>query len=145
MGKSRHENNEAHDRKAKELKMVLVIESSTAQRQLVALTLEGSGFTVITAANGLDALKLLETFNVDMVIANLLMPDMMGFEFVINIKNKPDLLSLPIIMMTSIPIRLLNIDKYKGQIDEWIQKPVRPEQIRETIWKYFETPGRKHY
>ena len=71
-----------------------------------------------------------------MVIANLLMPEMSGFELASQIRKKTDYLSVPIIMMTSVPTRLLRIDRENGHIDEWIEKPVRPEQIRETIRKY---------
>jgi twitching motility two-component system response regulator PilH len=125
--------------------MVLVIESSAALRQMVTVELENSGFAAITANNGPDALKFLETFNVDMIIANLSMTDMSGVELASLIKRKPGYLSVPIIMMTNVPKKHLRIDKTNGHIDEWIEKPVRPEQIRETMQKYFETPGRKHY
>ena len=127
------------------LKLVLVIESSASLRQIMADELEDCGFVAITTDNCHDALELLETFCVDMVIANLHTPGMSGFELSTLIKGKPDYLSVPIIMMTSVPLSHLKTDKSNEHIDEWIEIPFRPEQIRETTQKYFETPGRKHY
>jgi DNA-binding response OmpR family regulator len=124
--------------------MVLTIEASASLRKLLSTEIEDMGLATITASNGDDALKLLDTFEVDMVIANLLMLEMSGFELASQIRRKTDYISVPIIMMTSIPIRLLRIDKANGHIDEWIEKPVSPGQIRETIQKYFETPKGKN-
>jgi len=123
------------DLKDRTKEMILIIEDSATLRELLAAEVEDMGYSAITTGNGHEALKLLETFSVNIVITGLLMPKMSGLMLAGRIRNIPSHLNTPIIMMTSASVNILNSEK-DDLANEWIEKPVRPERIRETVQRY---------
>jgi two-component system, chemotaxis family, sensor kinase CheA len=90
---------------------ILVVDDSITTRTLEQNILEAAGYIVTTAVNGLEALRLLENQRFDVVISDVQMPLVDGFELTRRIREQPQFRELPIILVTSLDSRE---DKEKG-------------------------------
>ncbi|KAF1006062.1 MAG: Chemotaxis protein CheA [Pseudomonas fluorescens] len=81
--------------------LVLVVDDSVTVRKVTSRLLERNGMNVLTAKDGVDALTLLEEHTPDLMLLDIEMPRMDGFEVAIQVRNDPRLKRLPIIMITS--------------------------------------------
>lgn len=80
---------------------VLVVDDDNTTRRLLSIYLKGSGFEVITAENGLDAIEKIGMNNVNLVITDLNMPYMDGIELVKSLRADPAWSHIPILMVTT--------------------------------------------
>jgi len=81
-------------------KTALLVEDNPALLDMLAKTLERAGFTVVTAVHGVDALAQLRALSVDIVVTDILMPELDGFELIRTLQAKwPE---LPIVAMSGI-------------------------------------------
>ena len=89
---------------------ILVVDDDSVIRELLVEVLEEeSGYEVIVAANGQAALDQLDQHEVDAVVCDVNMPVMDGFEFVRNVRAKPELHDLPVLMISA-AARLERVD-----------------------------------
>ena len=106
---------------------ILVAEDDKNTRRLMEAVLKEHGYHPILACDGLEALKLLDTHHVDLVILDIMMPGMDGYEFTRQLRATG--YTLPILMVTA---KLLPEDKRKGFIvgtDDYMTKPVDEEEM----------------
>ncbi|MBR6044328.1 MAG: response regulator transcription factor [Ruminococcus sp.] len=106
---------------------IMVVEDDINTRRLTADVLEENGYTVITAKDGAEALDLLEQKHVDLLIADIMMPRMDGYELTRQLRLAGN--SIPIIMVTA---KEAIADKKKGFIegtDDYMVKPVDEEEL----------------
>ena len=106
---------------------ILVAEDDNNTRRLMEAVLKEHGYHPILACDGLEALKLLDTHHVDMVILDIMMPGMDGYEFTRQLRATD--YTLPILMVTA---KQLPEDKRKGFIvgtDDYMTKPVDEEEM----------------
>ncbi len=87
---------------ANEQKEVLVVEDESYLRDLIADVLESDGHRARTAANGLDALRILEEHKPQLILLDLMMPIMDGLEFMTQIRKHEEWLDIPVIIITAI-------------------------------------------
>jgi len=80
---------------------VLIAEDSITTRSLLKNILEAAGFEVVTAVDGLDAFALLKTRRFDIVVSDVEMPRMDGFELVTKIRSDLKLSELPVVLVTA--------------------------------------------
>ena len=101
---------------------ILVAEDDKNTRRLMEAVLKEHGYHPILACDGLEALKLLDTHHVDLVILDIMMPGMDGYELTRQLRATD--YTLPILMVTA---KQLPEDKRKGFIvgtDDYMTKPV---------------------
>ena len=106
---------------------ILVAEDDKNTRRLMEAVLKEHGYHPILACDGLEALKLLDTHHVDLVILDMMMPGMDGYEFTRQLRATD--YTLPILMVTA---KQLPEDKRKGFIvgtDDYMTKPVDEEEM----------------
>lgn len=82
-------------------RLVMVVDDSKVVLRIVEKGLAEAGFRVITAENGKKALDLLDTIQPDLILSDIEMPDINGFDFCQAVHTNPDLSSMPIIAMSS--------------------------------------------
>ncbi len=82
-------------------RLVMVVDDSKVVLRIVEKGLAEAGFRVITAENGKKALNLLDTIQPDLILSDIEMPDINGFDFCGAVHTNPDLSSIPIIAMSS--------------------------------------------
>ncbi|KIC42738.1 chemotaxis protein CheY [Ruegeria sp. ANG-R] len=102
---------------------VLVVEDELAQREVLAYNLDAEGFRVTRAANGDEALLLVEEDRPDIIVLDWMMPNLSGIEVCRRLKTRPDTRSIPIIMLSA---RSEEVDKVRGLetgADDYVVKP----------------------
>jgi CheY-like chemotaxis protein len=110
-------------------KHILVVEDHEPMLGAIKSVLELSGYTVSTAVNGIDALQVLEATQPDLLIVDILMPEMNGYVFYEELQRHPACRSAPVIFLTSMAQRE---DIQKGRelgVDSYITKPFDPEDL----------------
>lgn len=101
---------------------ILVVEDDRHTRMLFQAVLEAENYTVRTAETGREALKLMEKEHIDLVVLDIMMPQMDGYEFTKALRDTNN--NLPILMVSA---RQLPEDKRKGFLvgtDDYMTKPV---------------------
>ncbi|QDQ26571.1 response regulator [Chitinimonas arctica] len=88
-----------------ERKSVLVAEDSITSRSLLKNILESAGYATTTAVDGIDALTLLRTSAFDLLVSDVEMPRMDGFDLISRIRQEPKLRELPVILVTALDSR----------------------------------------
>ena len=102
---------------------VLVVEDELAQREVLAYNLDAEGFRVTRAANGEEALLLVEEDRPDIIVLDWMMPNLGGVEVCRRLKTRPNTRSIPIIMLSA---RSEEVDKVRGLetgADDYVVKP----------------------
>ena len=106
---------------------ILVVEDDTNARKLMKAVLERAEYSVLTAVNGEDALAVLDTNHVDLILLDIMMPGMDGYAFTDELRSGGNM--VPILMVTA---KQLPADKKKGFLvgtDDYMTKPVDTEEM----------------
>lgn len=117
------------------LKVMIIDDSKTIRRTAEAL-LQKEGCEVITAVDGFDALSKIVETNPDIIFVDIMMPRLDGYQTCTMIKNHPEYLSKPVIMLSS---KDGLFDKARGRIvgsNEYLTKPFSKEDLFATISRY---------
>ena len=112
---------------------VLLAEDDRALRRFLEVVLERAGYKVIPASDGLEAMKLVLSSPVDVVITDVMMPSLSGHEFCRFLRNSPTLSHLPIILLSALERKDRN--QSAEQADAFLAKPVSGESLVECIEK----------
>lgn len=110
-------------------KKVLVVEDEKDILQLVTLYLEKDGFRVVTAMTGLEALKQVKTAKPDLVVLDLMLPEMDGLEVCKRLRSLPETAMLPIIMLTAKAEESDTIVGLELGADDYVTKPFSPKAL----------------
>lgn len=116
-------------------KSILTVDDSTSIRQLVRFTLEQSGYHVIEASDGQEALGELKQNAVDLVLTDLNMPNVDGIELIRQIRADSGLKFLPIVMLTTESQEKKKQEGKAAGATAWIVKPFKPEQLVAVVKK----------
>jgi DNA-binding response OmpR family regulator len=94
-------------------------------------------YNVLTATDGKAALSMIKKNRTDMVVLDIMMPEMDGIEVCRHMKNDEDLASIPIILLTA-KGQIIDIEKgFKAGIDAYIVKPFSPARLIDKIEELF--------
>ena len=115
---------------------ILAVDDSATVRKFVSVALSMQGFGVVTACDGMDALERLPNQHVDLIITDLNMPNMDGFEFIKALRENPTYKHLPVIILTSLTDEDSK-DRGAGLgVNSYIVKPFSLEKIQYEVSKY---------
>ena len=106
---------------------ILVVEDDTNARKLMKAVLERAEYSVLTTVNGEEALSLLDTNHVDLILLDIMMPGMDGYALTNELRAAGN--TVPILMVTA---KQLPADKRKGFLagtDDYMTKPVDTEEM----------------
>jgi two-component system chemotaxis response regulator CheY len=104
-------------------------------RQLVSFALKGAGYGVVEAVDGVDALRKLDANSVNMIIADINMPNMDGLELVRRVRENPAYRFVPIVLLTTESSDTRKQEGRTAGATGWIVKPFRPEQLVAVVKK----------
>ncbi len=124
-----------HDNRAR----VLLVEDDNALRRYVEVTLQRAGYEVLSAADGLEAMKLALTSAVDLVITDAMMPNLSGHELCRFLRNSPQLSRIPIIFLSGMERK--ESSEEEEYADAVFSKPVSAEDLTECVAELL--PARK--
>ena len=106
---------------------ILVIDDDKNTRLLLRAVLESEGYDVFTASDGAEGLALMDKTHIDLVVLDIMMPVMDGYEFTRLLRENDN--NLPILMISA---RMLPEDKHRGFIvgtDDYMTKPIDEEEM----------------
>jgi DNA-binding response OmpR family regulator len=123
----------------KENKHILCIEDEPEMIDLIRLILSRRGFNVVGAAGGKEGLEKARQNPPDLILLDLMMPDMDGWEVYQQIKADDRTKKVPVIVVTA---KAQSIDKVLGlhiaKVDDYIAKPFSPQELMESVDKVFD-------
>jgi CheY-like chemotaxis protein len=113
--------------------LIVLMEDDAATRTLVATVLKKDGHEVLAAENGVQGLSLVEESRPALIISDVQMPQMTGFQMLGILRQSPALASIPVILLTSLQERAhMRIGMTTGA-DDYITKPFKPMELREAV------------
>ena len=114
---------------------ILTIDDSKTMRDMLMLTLAEAGFDVLQAVDGQDGLDLLVKERVDVIITDINMPRMDGYEVIRQLRRKPEHKGTPILVLTTeSEAEKKNLAREVGATG-WLVKPFDPDRLVETVRK----------
>ena len=117
---------------------ILIVEDIDEIRENACELLELNGFDVITAHNGAVALEMLTSCEVDLILSDIIMPDMDGFEFLDNLRKDPKVKDIPFIYMSASVQEKEKQMAFEKGISGFIHKPFFEEEMLDAIQKALE-------
>lgn len=116
-------------------KKILTVDDSKTMRDMVSFTLKGAGFEVVEAEDGVDALKVLDTTKVDLIITDINMPNMDGVTLVKRVRGGSTHRSVPILVLTTEGGDQKKADGRAAGATGWIVKPFTPDKLVQVVNK----------
>lgn len=112
---------------------ILIVDDQPELLMGIQMTLEAAGYTVVTAQDGHLALERLMRESVDLILADIAMPELNGYELFDRVRADPRLLRIPFIFLTA---RSMDSDIRYGKslgVDDYLTKPFKPEDLLAVI------------
>jgi DNA-binding response OmpR family regulator len=109
--------------------VILVVDDHVAVLESMTVTLEAEGYRVLTAQDGMQALSILESQPVDLILADISMPRMNGYQLLERIRANPAWVTIPYLFLTA---RAMDSDVRYGKelgADDYLTKPIEPEDV----------------
>ena len=109
--------------------LILVVDDHQLSRELLKEYLAGAGYDVLEAADGQQALKILDETSPDLVLLDIIMPKVDGYEVCESIKGNPQTTLLPIIMVTGLDDFDAKMKALSLGADDYINKPIAEQEL----------------
>ncbi|MFZ0287437.1 MAG: HD domain-containing phosphohydrolase [Terriglobales bacterium] len=103
---------------------ILVADDQAANLELFDELLSSEGFNVLTAADGASALEHLNLVNIDLVLLDVMMPELNGFEVCAKIKANPETYLIPVVLVTALSDKQDRIEGIRVGADDFLSRPV---------------------
>jgi chemosensory pili system protein ChpA (sensor histidine kinase/response regulator) len=119
----------------------MIVDDSITVRRVMERFLERNGMRVVTAKDGIDAISVLQDAKPDIILLDIEMPNMDGYEFATHVRNDERVSDVPIIMITS---RVG--DKHRARaieigVNDYLGKPYQDEQLLNAIRRLLDEQG----
>src|SRR5262245_10004645 len=108
---------------------VLLVDDDPGILETVADLLMLSGYTVLTAADGTEALPMLDQHLPDVIVSDIMMPEMNGYEFFEAVRSKPQWAAIPFIFLTARGQHKDVAEGHRMGADAYLTKPFEPEDL----------------
>jgi two-component system, OmpR family, response regulator VicR len=124
------------------VKRIVCIEDEPEMIDLIQLILSRRGFEVVGASGGKEGLQVVRATHPDLVLLDLMMPDMDGWEVYQQLNAEESTRNIPVIIVTA---KAQNIDKVLGlhiaKVDDYIAKPFGPQELIDSVEKILNRPS----
>ena len=108
---------------------VLVVDDSESMRKVIIMTLVHAGYMVLDASDGVQALQVAKSHNIDIVLTDINMPKMDGIALIAELRTLPEYKSTPILTITT---ESSDVKKHAGKVSGatgWIVKPIDQDKL----------------
>jgi PAS domain S-box-containing protein len=120
---------------------ILVVEDNPVTRKLFRVTLESAGYAVEEAADGAEALEAVRRSAPALILQDLRLPDMSGFELVERMRKLPHAAETPVIAISGLIVGPEEAAIAAGRFHDFLAKPVEPSRLLQTVAGYVPRPG----
>ncbi|TVQ17333.1 MAG: DNA-binding response regulator [Leptolyngbya sp. DLM2.Bin15] len=108
---------------------LLLVDDEPGLREAVQAYLEDSGFTVHTASNASDGWAMLQHLSPDLIITDVMMPQVDGYQFLKQLREDPRFQTLPVVFLTARGMTSDRIQGYQAGCDAYLPKPFDPDEL----------------
>ncbi len=122
---------------------IMTVDDAKTMRSMIQTILENEGYTVITAEDGLDALKKLKTSQVDMAIVDFHMPNMNGTALLRELRQVPEYKNMPTLMLTTESSQFKKDKAKELGANGWLTKPFDPATLVNAVKALLKKHGNK--
>jgi putative two-component system response regulator len=109
---------------------ILIVDDEYSGRETLQSVLEGEGYNLVMAENGPQAIEKAKTVLPDVILLDVMMPGMTGFEVCERIRNDPQVAEIPIIILTALDDRDSMLTALKSGADDFVSKPFDRFELR---------------
>jgi CheY-like chemotaxis protein len=110
---------------------VLLVEDDRSLRRYLEVVLRRAGYDVAVAADGLEAMRVTLTSNVDIVVTDAIMPNLNGYELSRFLRSTPKLSHIPIVLLSALENQEIVREDHRA--DAYLSKPVSPDDLTECL------------
>ncbi|MGA9538472.1 MAG: response regulator [Desulfobacterales bacterium] len=114
---------------------ILVVEDHEDNRRIIHDLLTAHGFDVVEAVTGLEGVRAAERENPALILMDIQLPEIDGYEATRRIKSLPELKHIPIIIITSYALSGDDLKAYAAGCDDYVSKPYSPRKLLTKIGK----------
>lgn len=111
------------------MQKILLVDDDPDVVELLRLSLVAAGFSVIAAANGIDALKQARAHRPDLIVLDLVLPEMDGFTVCETLRKERATASIPILILTGLTSQLNRFSGLESGADDYVTKPVTVDEF----------------
>lgn len=125
---------------------ILVVDDDPDDLKMISMILQPEGYEVVTAENGREALEKVESEDPDLIILDVMMPELDGFAACAKLKSSPESKGIPVILLTAVAKRIQDT-KYpldgvlRAEAEEYLEKPTKPEDLLEVVGRMLRSFG----
>jgi two-component system cell cycle response regulator len=112
---------------------VLIVDDQAAGREVLEAVLDGQGYELAFAENGLSALAHAETLLPDLILLDVMMPDLDGYEVCRRLRSNPALAEVPVVMITALDDDAAIVRGLEAGADDYLAKPIRRNELRARV------------
>ena len=112
---------------------ILIVDDQRDLVESIGIALESAGYHVLSAGDGLTALDLMEREHVDLILADIAMPRMNGYQFYERVRENARWTAIPFLFLTA---RTMDSDVRYGKelgVDDYLTKPIQPEDLLASV------------
>ena len=113
--------------------LIVVMDDDAGTRMLVSQVLKKDGYDVLAAENGAKGLALIRDNKPDLVVSDVQMPEMDGFQVLQSVRADADLAATPVILLTSLAERCHMRHGMTTGADDYLTKPFTPQELRDAV------------
>jgi two-component system cell cycle response regulator DivK len=115
---------------------ILVVEDHEDNRRIIHDLLTAHGFDVVEAVTGLEGVRAAQRLHPDLILMDIQLPEIDGYEATRRIKAQSDLKHIPIIIITSYALSGDDLKAYAAGCDEYVSKPYSPRKLLTKIRQF---------
>jgi two-component system cell cycle response regulator DivK len=119
-------------------KLILVVEDQEDNRRIMRDLLASAGYEVMEALTGEEGVAAAESHRPDLILMDIQLPGLDGYEATGRIKANPDLHHIPIIVVTSYALSGDDVKAFEAGCDDYVSKPFSPRELLAKIRGYLE-------
>ena len=118
-----------------------MVEDNPEIVELLSFNLMAAGFMLVIASDGVDALKKARSLIPDLILLDLMLPELDGFGVCEILRREPATASIPIIMVTAMSSQLARLNGLEAGADDYITKPFSPKQLVRRVQEILVRPA----
>ena len=120
---------------------ILIVDDDQGTTKLLEFILSKEGYDVVSVNNGYETLSAAQAYNPDLILLDLMMPSIDGFEVCRNLRAESQFLHTPIVFFTSIGDVEQKVAAFGSGANDFITKPIHPRELKLRIKAWIQHPG----